>query len=299
VGAAVLTATEGHEYYTGWRRSDGVGVTDGEGRPVRGLGDLLLWGARRYSRAVHDWAALEAARPRLNAYRIDAVINEVGLRWDDWLARNVLDTYELHEVHGPRGLHYVQRVWEVDLLAVRGQITTDPGEAGGHEAQRLTGVEEVEEDLANEISVHFAPRLASVGVYGRRVTFGADRGSYVAGDADSLLYPSLACQLSRQRYGPLQLSVQTTTTCDRTTASAIGRLKVGRHALPWSSVTYGGGADLLDYHEGDTVTVWDTRGAAFRGDPAIVDAVRLRDDGGAELDLRVPYDPLRAPRLSA
>lgn len=291
-------AAEGHEYLVAWDRRPAYGggiLWDGE--PVRGLGDLLLWGAATLSRARYDTAEMEARRAALNRHTIDTVINDPTL-WEDWLRGNILDLYELEPVHSPRGLYYRQRVYVTDPTKVRARLTASPG-GSGWRVVRQGPVQDVQDEIVNEITVEYDPAAMSSSSFRRRVTVGPIQGAYERGTVDTRHGAALACRVSRTLYELRPRTWQTVTTSDPSAALLLAQLKAQRHALPAQLVRYRGGPELADLRHYDTVEIEDTSpGAWFRGDLALVWDLVLEDRDTFAVTLRVPMDPLRSPTFA-
>lgn len=289
------------EITVGWSRDAawGGGLSH-RGEVIDGLGDVLRWGCETRSRAVYDRGEMESRRRALNRFRVSCVINEPGLLWQDWLSRNLLDTYELEEVHGPRGIYYVEQRFVTDATELRGVLTTDSA-IGGHHVQRASAVVEEQDEIANEITVQYAPARMSTSTYRRRTTVGALLGSNQAfvGNAYVNYAADTRCMWSRHLYGAIPRTFSVATTWDDGTGALIAQTKVARHALPRQLVSYDGGKDLLDYARWDTVALHDASpGADFRGDLAIVLGLTLLEGDAVRIHLRVPLDPMRRPTVS-
>jgi hypothetical protein len=290
LGPGTLIPSEGDELLCGWSPRSGKGrgaLLDGQ--PVAGLGDLLLWGARNRSRAVHDLARMRAEARTLNRFQVDAVVNERGLRWSDWLARNVLDLFGVELVSGPRGWWYREVVYLPDAARVRASLVTSQ-DGSGIRVQRAGGItDESTEDVANEVTVAYAPYACSGSKYVRRVTLGATATEYVYGSGDSRLAPDRLCRRSAELFGAVSRTWTCGVTWDPPTAQALARKLVERYALPAQVVTYTGGPELADLEAYDTVEITDTSdGAVFDGALGVVQPGIRVGEREVAVTVRVP-----------
>lgn len=255
-----ITPAVGDKLYAGWspRAGKGRGMMF-EGEPVRGVGDLTLWGARNRSSAVFDLGRMRAERQTLNRYEIDAVINQRGLRWSDWLARNVLEPFDIALVSGPRGFYYQERVYAPDPARVRATLVTDRTDAGILVRRDGAIQDESLDEVANEITLAFSPYACSTSAYSRRVTIGPNRDEYFFGPgSDSLRTSSRACRRSEELFGPISRTFLCGVTADTLTAQLLVKKLADKHAMPAQLATYTGGPELMDLEAYDTVEIVDT-----------------------------------------
>ena len=259
--------------------ADDVGVSwpeDGltwEGRAVRGLGTLLLWGAIHRSRARHDLGRMRGVRARLDRYLVDAVVNDDAARWDSWLA-SWLPDYGVEPVEGPLGRYYREVRWVPSRGDVRAVLTE--GATGGLRVRRVGGWrEDASEDLASEVTVDYGHRVD--GEPTRRVVFSARRSE----DPRVAVHP--ACVLAEQLGGsPVQVVALTT---DRATARLVGLQAVERLARPAYLGAFVGGPEV-----GDVVDLWEAVELRDEDDVArygVVVAVEL-EEGRTTVVVRVP-----------
>jgi hypothetical protein len=290
VSGVGLAPTVGSKLFAGWspRPGKGCGAMLDDGEPVRGLGDLLLWGARNRSAGVFDLGRLHSERQRLNRFQIDAVINQRGLRWGEWLARSILDPFGVDLVSGAEGFYYREQVYLPDPARVRAQLTTD-GAGLGLQVQRASAVEDESVDqVVNEITVAFSPYAMSTTAFSRRVTVGPTRSKYHFGPTDGLLTAHRACRRSAEMYGQVSRTILCAVTCDTVTAWELARRQAERYALPAQVVRYSGGLELLDLAQAyDTVELTD-EAAGFSDTLAVVQPGVVVSEREVTVTLRIP-----------
>jgi hypothetical protein len=258
-GSPVLTPNVGAKLFAGWSPRSGKGrgvMMDGE--PVRGIGDVLLWGARYRSAATFDLGRMRAERQALNAYQIDAVVNQRGLRWSDWVARNILDLFDVELVSGPRGFYYRLRTYTPVRARTRATLVTDRADSGILVRRSGPVVDEPADEVVNEITVAFAPVAMSTNAFQRRVTIGPTRLRYVYGGPDIHGASSRACKRSAELFGEISRTWLVGVTHDTPTAWLLAQRLVDRYALPAQLVSYTGGPELFDLEPYDTVEIIDT-----------------------------------------
>lgn len=283
LGGTGLTVAFGRAYYAGYDTTTGGGVLD-NGRVVTGLGDLLIWGSKNFSRAVFDLGEMEAQRTDLNLYRIDTVINQVGMFWEDWIKQNLFALFNLEVVNGPRGVFYRQMKYHANIRGVRANLAADAG-YGGIRVQRTSELTETTEDIFNRVTIQYAPVGMSSSSYGGSLTIGATR------DATTDQIPDRICAKSVGYFGVRPKTINTLVTFDRATAYRLGRDAVLRYAMPKITATYVGGTDLFALRKWETVQVQDTTaGAAFNGALAVVTGIRFGAANTAYVSLLFPGD---------
>lgn len=239
--------------YTAWSPATGYGGGElFEGAPITGLGTLLLWGARNYSRAVVDVGAMRSVRAELDRYQIDAVINDPGVLWDEWVDANLLEVYGLERVDGPRGVWYREARFAADPARVRATLTTSAA-APGWQVTRASAYSESGDDTCSEVTVLYA--LSGNGpTPQRRVTL----ASALREDDPSRTRVSPICRRAAEVLGGrVERSWTVATTAHTGTAWRIARRLVERYALPAVYVDLQGGPDLADLRPYDTVEVDD------------------------------------------
>jgi hypothetical protein len=298
-GAGTVHAKVDNEYAVSWLRPLGGGVRH-RGRAVSGLGDLLEWGADRFSSALFDQGEMSARRESLNRFRVGGFFNELETVWQEWLESNVLNLFELEEVQGPRGVYYQEIRHSTDRRLVRGRLVTG-GAGGGYRVERVAPVSESDDDIFNRITISYGPLAGSTQQYLVDVPMGA--WQYNSGDHSERPPPSVIlrdprCEYSERIFGPRESKWETGLVWDAGTAEAVARTKAQRHALPKQLTVYQGGRELLDFRKHEVVSVLDlSPGAAFEDDLAIVRGVSIVDGQTVRLSVAIDTDPLRIPTV--
>lgn len=277
------------ELFVGWSREWGVGLTH-RGRPVTGLGDLLIWGVETLSRAHWDRAEMEAQRASLNRIRIDTYWNE-GMTWESWVQANVMGAYPVVEVQGPGGRYYRLIEFETDERKVQMRLAT-AGNAG-RRVERLTPLTEFDGDIYNTIEVDYGAR-PTTDVARRKLVVGPTKG-VIPGPPGGAQITTTASDFraatSVGYYGPRYRYLELPTTWDSSTAALVARWTLADHALPGRRARYLGGDELLALYEYAHVRVIDS---SFGVD---IDAIGLVEDlvitsAGVEIQVYWPEDPL-------
>lgn len=296
ISASAASLADGDEAFVGMSPRAGWGGGElHRGRLVEGLGDVLLWGSDLFGLGNFDLVRIEAERDRLNKYKVDAVANELGLRWDAWVQSNLLDQYGIEMASGPRGAWFREVVWAVTGTRSRAHLVVGSDTtSGGLPVVPVGGVEEADEEPATRITVAFAPRFASTMRLARQCTLAPrmeDRPA--AGDWRFAVSPLCArgAELYRSRGNPSGTIAKTwevSTTHDTTTALLIAQKRAQRHALPHSLLTYSGSHDLLDLPAYSEVTITDTvRG--IEGRNAILLPGAVIEGRKATVRVRMPW----------
>jgi hypothetical protein len=278
-------------------RSGWGGGLKHRGRVVEGLGDLLLWGCDTYGLGLYDLPRIETERERLNKYKIDAVINELGVTWDSWVDSMILDQYGVERVNGPRGAYFREIVWTASARNARAYLTTDP-DGEGLLVSRAGPQEETQEEPANRITIAYSPILMSASRFRRQCVYAPQSETRpAAGDWQFALHPlcTRSMHLRRSKGNPTGIISRTWpvyTTWDRATAALIATRRVMQHALPHKLVPYTGGRELLDllaapYSE---VLITDAD-LALDETPAIVLPGGVISGKRVTLTLRIPPAP--------
>jgi hypothetical protein len=245
---------KGKAFFASFSAANGGGVKDGN-RVVSGLGDVLIWGSKNFSRAVFDLGQMEAQRLYLNRYQIDTVINQLGVTWEDWVQQNLIDLYNLEVVNGPRGIYYRQVRYDASAAEVVATLTTGARD-GGIRVSRESEIVETTEDIYNQITVQFGAIGMSSSSYSRSSVVGPNR------DASTGQIPDAICLRSFGVYGLRPKTIGTLTTWDQSTGDRLARDAVLRYAMPKPVTTYRGSTELFRLTKGSVVRVNDTVGGA-------------------------------------
>ena len=212
-----------------------------EGRAVRGLGTLLLWGAVHRSREVHDLGRLRAERARLDRYLVDACVNDTALRWDAWLGEWLPD-YGVEAVEGPLGRYYREVTWTPSRGDLRAVLTE--GTVGGLRVRRVgPWREDAGDDLASSVRVEYGHRVD--GEPTRWIEYRAR-----ADEDDPRIARHPAC-VAAAALGGAPITVAALTT-DRATARLVGLQAVERYSRPGYLGDFVGGPEL-----GRVLALWD------------------------------------------
>lgn len=229
-----------------------------EGRAVRALGDLLVWGAVTYGGGPWDLGRIRGAQAAFNRYKIDAVINDDGLAWDAWLQANVLDVIGITVERGPDGSYFAEDVYLPDEARSRARLSTDPADTRGHRVTRVGPyADDVEDELASSVTVLFA--LSNDGRWPRSWTLTGDAEIDTEERRTTELYAP--CRRALE-LGGAQRTVWAPT-ADPTTARLVALRQADRYSVPGYLGVFEGGPELGPrVARGDTVEVYD--GGAVR-----------------------------------
>jgi len=263
----VASPGNNEELFAAWGDDGALGGVLLDDEEVRGLGSALLWGARyRGGRNVYDLGRMAAERATLDAWNLDAVVNDPAIRWEAWLAQGALASYLVDRVEGPRGAYYRAAATRPDPLRCRAVLTTRR-DVGGRLVARTSAYTDEELDVPGVVvRVWYAQHGEDR--WPRRVEYRPTAGT----DARQLAHP--LCRRARELYAAAvpdaELPVREVWahTADVATAWAIARRHVERYAVPHVLVEVEGPASLArDLEPHDTVELVDTdptTGAAVR-----------------------------------
>lgn len=283
----------GEELYVGWGRGStyGAGLTH-NGQAVLGLGDLLIWGADQLSTAQWDFGEMAARRAGLNRYRVDTYWNTPML-WEDWLQANILGTFPIEEVQGPRGRFYREVVTEADPNQVQAVLATH-GSGAGRRVERIAPITESGDTIVNTLEIDYAAR-PTTGTARRKLNIGPRKGKVPGppgGAQLTLNGANFKATTSATFFGPRYEYLEVPVTWDPVTVNLIARHRLSVSALPGRRTTYRGGDELLDLYEYATVRVRDTSyGAGLANVLGVVEGLTIREDG-VDLVIHFPDDPL-------
>ena len=138
---------------------------------VRGAGDVLLFLAD-YSSIRFDRARIAAIAPRLNGYKIDAVIDAQTSPWE-WIRANLLPILPVSVATGPDGIYFA--VWDYAATAGAAVATLD-----GDADPQIDFAERVKYDtteIANQFSLDYALSVRTDN-YQRNAKAGYVRNNY-------------------------------------------------------------------------------------------------------------------------
>lgn len=245
-------------YYVGFRDDTtfGGGLLY-RGELLRGAGSVIEWVLLEHFDGQVDRARMSAARPFLDAFKVDTYINAPVVAWD-WLAREILPYLPVELREGPDGVY--PAVLRYDLTVRDAVVHLDATDGTGN-VSRSSSVALVGEPV-NELTIDYRPggESGSRWLARRVLTARSGRPSGVDGspttDTRVLVHP--LCAASQARYGLRPRRLQLSSVWDTTTALQIGRHILDRDALPRRAVQYTGGVWLEEAIEiGQAVTVTD------------------------------------------
>ena len=242
----------GHEYRVAFSTLTGGGLYNrtrtaalrGAGEVSRALLEGSL-GALPATRIRIDVGRMEAARPLLDRYKVDAWIAERVQPWQ-WIVDHLVPMLPVREMQGPGGL-YLQ-VWRRDATKADAVMHLD---ADIGDVTRDGPVDVSDEVIANHITVDYGPTIS--GGYQRRIIL---TGTPDASDARQR--GSNRCLVSQQRYGVRSVEIELELVNDDATAEQVARDIAARLALPTSSLVVVGDAELGSVDLGDVVTFTDS-----------------------------------------
>lgn len=270
------------------------GMVGRDGRVVRGAGDVLevLFG---YLDRPVDRGRFAAAKPYLNRFLIDAVIDARVRPWD-WFQANLRPLLPVSMVTGPLGVYPV--VWRFDAVA---------SDAVGHldasldpTIERASRVQVDASGVRNDFTLRYAYSMRT-GQHYRTLRLGA--GPFDADDTDTQV--SLHCLQSQRRFkyadgSPRVVSDELETVCvyDDATAAAV---------LSWRARAYALGQSTVDYVVRESDWGWLERGSVvtvtdpdlhFAARVAVVVDIQIDDSDTMGLRLLLIEDPARDGRTA-
>lgn len=272
----------GQRYFVGFP-ADGEGTIDGEGRSVRGAGDLIRWMVAEFCGELgFDFADFERSRDALNQYQIDTFINGPANAWG-WLRSNVFPLLPIDEREGQNGKTLRIRKLSASRQEAEGEITEGAG------WERLGPIRPVRE-VVNDFEIRYAPERGGTRYLGvLRLTGETDVGDeFNAIEVQS----SRVCQVSRERYGHRSARVITTRALwDPSTAARVLQDQAIQRALQWVSLTYVTSQEAEWLREDTVLTL---------NDGPLVDRLAIVRDvtvGGADVRVMVDLVPEELERL--
>ena len=248
VSLGTAFAADGSEggLFAAW--TDGGGAT-WEGAPVRGLGSVLVWGATQFGGGPWDLGEQRGQAADLDRYLVDAVINDPGLTWSEWVDSALVDAFGLVRLEGRDGAYFARMPPVPDKGRARARLTTDPDGTLGHRVTRSGPyVEDDADEIASEVTVYYAQSgdgdtRRSISVVGRE----ARRATEIE---------FAPCHAAAERGGaPL---VRTIPTSDPATARLAALALAELHSVPGYAGQFVGSVDIAPrLRHGDTVEIED------------------------------------------
>ena len=285
-------ADEQSDVFVTWRdpidTEDGGGLRGADGHTVRGAGDVLEEVLNLSTMAI-DRTRINAIKPLLNGYKIDAVI-EAGVKPWYWVLANLLPILPISVVKGPAGVYVV--VWKHDAIEADAVAHLD---ADANAAIELA--ESVKYDtskIVNSLALKYALSIRS-GTYSQTATLGADN--------------SYHCALSQRRYrdtggsanaegsGVFVEEIESAVLYDEATAYAV---------LAWRALAHAFAKRTLEMLVPENEYAWLERGNIvlvsaswlyLTRQVAIVEEIEQGDDGLLGLRLLLIEDPSRDSRV--
>lgn len=286
----------GHEYRVAWSGGGGIYNADRTGA-LRGLGELLVYllcgrvlGGQQQTAIRIDRGRQLTQAPRLDTFKIDAVINErIGIT--SWIDRNLASIMPMtwHEREAAY-IHWKYDATAKDAVAV---LDVDRGQLSPVGPARV-----VSDQVFNRFVLDYAP--GGDGSHLKRMVL---TGNVAAEDGDDA-EPNWLCQISQQREarrmggnGVRTWTCATDVVSDPATARQVLLHKARRHAVPPIEANYRGESELERLRTGDVVLL--NHAARYW-----VERVALVKDvitGGPqpELELEVLADPSRILRRTS
>ena len=243
------------------------------GRPLRAAGDVVRYVLEQVEGMQVDQGRLEAFLPWLNRFQVDTYITQ-QLTWWDWLESAVLAWLPVQTVRGPLGLYFAPVRWDLTPADVVAYLDADR-----RQVQRVGALQRLRQDVYNEITVNYRPRLGG-GYYTSR-TLTARNGQLSRGVAvadDARIRGDYLAQRSQSVYGVRALSVDLEHSWDDATADEVAQQLMYRHAWHKRLVSYEGGPELEALTVGDCVAVTESAVSLREALARVVD-IRPRREG--------------------
>ena len=223
------------------------------GRPLRGAGDIVRWVTSQIPGLEVDRGRLDSFAPWLNRFQVDTYISE-QIGWDEWLESAVLSWLPVQAVNGPEGLYYAPVRWDLTAADVVAYLDADR-----RQVQRVGALQRLGQDVYNEITINYRPRLGG-GFYAQRTLTAVDgqlqRATTFADDPR--IRGSFLAKRSQTIYGARPLSVDLLHTWDDATADEVAVQLMYRHAWHKRIVSYQGGPELEALSVGDCIAVTES-----------------------------------------
>lgn len=241
-----VTPILGRKYYASFNKSDGGGVLNAEGGLCRGAGDVILWVLDHYGGdAKVDRQRIYQQKGRLNAYKIDGVINAPIRAWD-WIRSALLPLLPADIREGPDGRYIQLRTLTATPLDSEAILVE------GRDIARVSAPQ-ARSAILNDFTISYGPDLG-----GSRMLF----THRLTGDqtilASSNVQQSRICVDSRLRYGSAAgRRISTKILWDEATALRVLDDQAAQFALPWMRVEYIAPREAEWLSEGAVVTITD------------------------------------------
>lgn len=260
---------KGNEYWVTWPNTDDGGLPNPEASgPMRGAGQIIADLLQEAGIPVNA-GRMAAARGRLDRLRLDFGLLEPTFV-DEFIEANLGELFPLIRRDSEEGVWYElfplfpSRKDATATLVVR--ASGSPSGAGLQVTREGPYTWSPLEEVANEITLRYCPRVAERMVKVRTIT-GA-----VPTPAGQLA--SGVCATSRARYGPRPLELESSIICDDTTAMLAVQSLAARRALPRRRVQISGGPELEVLEPGSVVILTDPD--CYVDAVAVVVSMRLR-----------------------
>ena len=269
---------EGDELFAVWDPASGGGMRNPFGKgPLRSAGDVIRWALQASSIRVDNSRLGELSV--LDAFKIDTYINTPVSPWA-WLQSEVLPVLPVTVGTGPDGIFVVPWLARAVVAEQAVAILED-----GRNVTRRSGlVYTAVGDVYNEITLRYAPNVATGAFAGRR-TLGGYR--YAADDPQTS--PAYWCKRSQAIFGRRSFVIETSVIYDDATADAVVAHLARRYSHPRREVVFSAGRDLDWLRPGDVVLVTDAS-VSLAAVPAVVGSISYSDDA---LDIQVViFEPL-------
>lgn len=258
--SSITAAGETHAFWVGFQDEfEGVATTFGGGilndaqtAPIRGAGDVIEWVLLNLTALDVDVGRMAAAKPVLNAYKVDSYINGRVNAWE-WLEREVFRLLPVMVRESSEGVYVVPMRWDATPTDVTRRLSVERGDI-----RRDGAVRTLTQDVINEFTIDYRGVQGGQKWYARRVVT-AEPG-YISTRYDTYderVYGSLRCKQSQTVFGIIPETYQAASVWDHPTASLIANSLVARYALPKTMTTYVGGGELETVEVGDVVSITD------------------------------------------
>jgi len=292
-----LTMDNGRIYYVGWLSTGGGLLNPVGGGVLRGAGDVIDWFIRTWTDIRIDASRFGPIKELLNAYKIDAYINE-PIDPVAWLNANVFPILPIEPRQGEEGLYWYMRRWDATSSDSVARLDADNGQI-----QRASMVTTESSQVVNEVTVTYGPdRGTGRGAFRRIVgaqdqTRADDEIESGLVTTDSRMLGGYSAALSQSIFGRQPLTIIANSVWDDSTATRIAQDIIAEQALPRRFVDYRGGADLESFNIGDIIVLNETA-------VGLIDVVAQILDitvGGADIMLAFEIfdDPVVSERLAS
>ena len=292
-----LTMDNGRIYYVGWQSTGGGLINPVGGGLLRGAGDVIEWFMRTWTDIRIDASRFGPIKELLNAYKIDAYINE-PIDPVAWLNANVFPILPIEPRQGEEGLYWYMRRWDATSTDAVARLDAD-----AEQIQRASMVTTESAQVVNEVTVVYGPdRNTGRGAF-RRIVGAQDQtranDEIEAGlvTTDSRMLGGYQAALSQSIFGRQPLTIVANSVWDDSTATRIAQDIIAEQALPRRFVNYRGGTDLESFNIGDIVILNDSK--VFLDD--VVAQILDITVGGADIMLAFEIfdDPVVSERLAS